>query len=93
MAKTKTQFVCSNCGYVSQRYMGRCANCGAWGTFVEEVVQPEKADRKSRVNLAGQIARVERLGESASKKRHVLIHQLMNSTVSWVVVSYLVQWC
>lgn len=63
MAKTKTQFVCSNCGYVSQRYMGRCANCGAWGTFVEEVVQPEKADRKSRVNLAGQIARVERLGE------------------------------
>lgn len=63
MAKTKTQFVCSNCGYVSQRYMGRCANCGAWGTFVEEVVQPEKVDRKSRVNLAGQIARVERLGE------------------------------
>ena len=63
MAKTKTQFVCSNCGYVSQRYMGRCANCGAWGTFVEEVVQLEKADRKSRVNLAGQIARVERLGE------------------------------
>ncbi len=63
MAKTKTQFVCSNCGYVSQRYMGRCANCGAWGTFVEEGVQPEKADRKSRVNLAGQIARVERLGE------------------------------
>ena len=63
MAKTKTQFVCSNCGYVSQRYMGRCANCGAWGTFVEEVVQHEKADRKSRVNLAGQIARVERLGE------------------------------
>lgn len=63
MAKTKTQFVCSNCGYVSQRYMGRCSNCGAWGTFVEEVIQPEKADRKSRVNLAGQIAKVERLGQ------------------------------
>ena len=63
MAKTKTQFVCSNCDYVSQRYMGRCSNCGAWGTFVEEVIQPEKVDRKSRVNLAGQIAQVERLGE------------------------------
>lgn len=63
MAKTKTQFVCSNCGYVSQRYMGRCSNCGAWGTFVEEAIQPEKADRKSRVNLAGQIAKVERLGQ------------------------------
>lgn len=63
MAKTKTQFVCSNCDYVSQRYMGRCSNCGAWGTFIEEVIQPEKVDRKSRVNLAGQIAQVERLGE------------------------------
>lgn len=63
MAKLKTQFVCSNCGYVSQRYMGRCSNCGAWGTFVEEVIQPEKADRKSRINLAGEIAKVERLDE------------------------------
>lgn len=63
MAKQKTQFVCSNCGYVSQRYMGRCPNCGAWGTLVEEVMQPEKADRKSRVNLAGEIAQVQKLTE------------------------------
>ncbi len=63
MAKTKTQFVCSNCGAISQRYMGRCPNCGAWGTLVEEVQRPEKADRKSRVNLAGQMAKVERLNE------------------------------
>ena len=63
MAHTKTQFVCSKCGFVSQRYRGRCANCGAWGTFVEEVMQPEKVDRKSRVNLAGQVAKVERLDE------------------------------
>lgn len=63
MAKTKTQFVCSNCGYVSQRYMGRCVNCGAWGTLVEEVMQSEKTDRKSRVNLAGEIAKVERLND------------------------------
>lgn len=63
MAKQKTQFVCSNCGYVSQRYMGRCPSCGAWGTLVEEVIQPEKADRKSRVNLAGEIAQVQKLTE------------------------------
>ncbi|SUP52745.1 DNA repair protein RadA [Weissella viridescens] len=43
--------------------MGRCPSCGAWGTLVEEVQQPEKADRKSRVNLAGQTAKVERLDE------------------------------
>ncbi len=63
MAKTRTQFICSNCGYVSQRYMGRCSNCGAWGTLVEEVIRPEGSDRKSRVNLAGQVAKVEHLGD------------------------------
>ncbi|MDR3190827.1 MAG: DNA repair protein RadA [Lactobacillaceae bacterium] len=63
MAKTKTQFVCSNCGYVSQRYMGRCSSCGSWGTLIEEVIRPETADRKSRINLAGQIAKVEHLAE------------------------------
>lgn len=63
MAKVKTQFVCSNCGAVSQRYMGRCPSCGAWGTLVEEVQQPEKADRKSRVNLAGEIAKFEKLAD------------------------------
>ncbi|MCM0582740.1 DNA repair protein RadA [Weissella diestrammenae] len=63
MAKAKTQFVCTNCGYVSQRYLGRCANCGAWGTLVEEVIPTEKVDRKNRVNLAGQVAKVERLNQ------------------------------
>lgn len=63
MAKVKTQFVCSNCGAISQRYLGRCANCGAWGTLEEQVIPSEKIDRKNRVNLAGQEAKVERLGQ------------------------------
>lgn len=63
MAKVKTQFACSNCGAISQRYMGRCPSCGAWGTLVEEVQQPEKADRKSRVNLAGEVAKFEKLND------------------------------
>ncbi|MDR3242075.1 MAG: DNA repair protein RadA [Lactobacillaceae bacterium] len=63
MAKAKTQFVCTNCGYISQRYLGRCSNCGAWGTLLEEVIPSEKTDRKNRVNLAGQMAKVERLNQ------------------------------
>ncbi|QIL51126.1 DNA repair protein RadA [Weissella coleopterorum] len=65
MAKAKTHFVCSNCGDISQRYLGRCSNCGAWGTLVEEVVPSDKVDRKNRVNLAGQVAKVERLNQVA----------------------------
>ncbi len=29
-------FVCSVCGYRSIKYLGRCPNCGEWGTLVEE---------------------------------------------------------
>ena len=37
MAKVKTKFTCQQCGYESVRYMGKCPNCSAWGSFVEEV--------------------------------------------------------
>lgn len=35
MAKTKTQFVCQQCGAVSPGYLGRCPGCGAWNSMVE----------------------------------------------------------
>ncbi len=38
MAKTQTQYVCQNCGRVSARPMGRCPQCGAWGSMVEEII-------------------------------------------------------
>lgn len=45
MAKTRTVYVCQNCGRTSPRWMGRCPNCGEWDTMVEEVVNPEPAHR------------------------------------------------
>ena len=41
MAKIKTRYVCSNCGSVSSRWLGRCSQCGEWNTMVEETVAPE----------------------------------------------------
>jgi DNA repair protein RadA/Sms len=61
MAKVKTQFVCTNCGSTSARYLGRCANCGQWGTLVEEKIQEPQNDRKSRVSLDGRTAKVEKI--------------------------------
>ena len=37
MAKVKSKFVCQNCGYESAGYLGKCPDCGSWGSFVEEV--------------------------------------------------------
>lgn len=37
MAKVKTKWVCQNCGYETPKYIGKCPDCGNWGTLVEEV--------------------------------------------------------
>ncbi|WP_288846843.1 DNA repair protein RadA [uncultured Fructobacillus sp.] len=63
MAKTKTQFICSNCDFISARYLGRCPNCGEWGTFVEEKIQPETTNRKARVGINGKVAKVQAINE------------------------------
>jgi len=40
MAKTRTQWVCQNCGRTTPREMGRCPGCGEWNTMVEVIEQP-----------------------------------------------------
>lgn len=37
MAKLKTKWVCQECGYETAGYLGRCPECLAWGSLVEEV--------------------------------------------------------
>lgn len=39
MAKAKTYYFCQQCGYQSSGWLGRCPECGKFGTFVEEVVK------------------------------------------------------
>ncbi len=36
--KFKTVYICSECGFESPKWGGRCPNCGAWNTLNEEVV-------------------------------------------------------
>ena len=38
MSKIKTAFFCSNCGYESVKWVGKCPACNEWNTFVEEVL-------------------------------------------------------
>src|SRR4051794_17446888 len=43
MAKSKPRsvFVCQKCGAQRSRWEGRCAECGAWNSLVEEIVARE----------------------------------------------------
>ena len=38
MAKAKTYYVCTECGSMQPRWMGKCPDCGSWNTL-EETVQ------------------------------------------------------
>jgi DNA repair protein RadA/Sms len=48
MAKSKSVFVCQQCGAQRPRWEGRCSDCGAWNSFVEErAIAPMKGKRAS----------------------------------------------
>ncbi len=57
MSKTRTNFVCQTCGYISPRWIGKCAECGTWNSFVEEKTtigggESEKAKGVRSLNAA-----------------------------------------
>ena len=49
MAKTRTKYVCNNCGRQSASYMGKCPNCGQFNTY-QEVVEERRSTAKAKQN-------------------------------------------
>ncbi len=54
MAKITTKYICQSCGHETPRWVGKCPDCGAFGTFAEEkVVTPsKKSGLSTRVGAA-----------------------------------------
>ena len=48
VAKVVVQFVCSECGSTSGRWLGRCPGCSAFGTLVEELTGREAEASRTR---------------------------------------------
>ncbi|KPJ70216.1 DNA repair protein RadA [candidate division WOR-1 bacterium DG_54_3] len=42
--KSKTIFICQNCGFQSPKWLGRCSSCGQWNTMIEEVEEEVSAE-------------------------------------------------
>ena len=63
MAKTKTAYVCNECGADFVRWQGQCTECGAWNTISEvRMTAPAKGSRGSTGGYAGAtVAKVIRL--------------------------------
>ena len=62
MAKTKTVFFCTSCGYETPKWMGRCPSCGAFNTMEEHVEKPA-AVGKAKSAPVGQSRKPQRIRE------------------------------
>ena len=49
MAKVKSKYVCQNCGYETAGYLGKCPECGSWGSFVAELSTP--VEKKTEIEV------------------------------------------
>jgi DNA repair protein RadA/Sms len=64
MAKTSTRFVCQSCAAVYPRWMGKCEQCGAWNSMVEEAAPAASSGRRG--GMTG--AKPQPLGAIETKK-------------------------
>ena len=44
--KSKTNYVCRDCGYETPKWLGRCPGCGAWNSFEEQITVPPARIKK-----------------------------------------------
>ena len=62
MAKNKTIFVCSSCGYESPKWMGKCPACNEWNSFYEEKVisnSSSKSGTKKEISKPIELNKIE----------------------------------
>jgi DNA repair protein RadA/Sms len=49
MKDNTTQYICTQCGRVENKWLGRCPDCGSWNSFSEEVVR--KTGKSGKIAL------------------------------------------
>lgn len=49
--KLKTVYICEKCSYQSQKWLGKCPECGGWNTFQEDVID-KKTENKIKAKSA-----------------------------------------
>lgn len=60
MEKSRTVYICQQCGKESLKWLGRCPNCQAWNSFLEQTVKesPNHPKPTSRNNLPSELSRL-----------------------------------
>ena len=80
MAKSKTIYVCSECGYETPKWLGKCPDCGSWNTLVEQEAAPVLRQEEKKLKRApggdAQAVRVDEIPDEAMERRSSGIAEL-----------------
>ncbi len=76
MAKIKTEFVCSECGYRSPKWVGRCLSCGSWNSMVEEIIEEKPAAAgAAKADASFEVQYLENISSAESSRTVTGIHE------------------
>lgn len=53
--KSKVVYICSECGYESAKWIGKCPECDGWNTFAEDVVAVSPTTKKVAQSYASPV--------------------------------------
>jgi DNA repair protein RadA/Sms len=68
MSRSKTIFICQNCGAESSKWIGKCPSCKEWNTYHEEIIVPASSRQAS--HFSGQEKRKPELLDNISSDEH-----------------------
>lgn len=68
MVKSKTQFICQNCGAVYTKWTGKCENCGEWNSLVEQAPVSSGKSAVARGASSGRVLDVQTMRSIAMKE-------------------------
>lgn len=87
MAKTKINYVCTQCGAIQPKWMGKCPDCGSWNTLVENVEAPVSRFASSAVPQAAKstVQKLEQI-DSSEEQRYLTQMEELNRVLGGGIV-------
>ena len=70
MAKIKSVYICSECGYESPKWYGKCPGCGEWNTMNEEIKDTAKAAPTAKTRSLHTYAKPYSINDISTEDEH-----------------------
>lgn len=75
--KPRTIYTCTQCGYQSPKWLGRCPDCQQWNTLQEEVRQEEKGSgTKTTTSTGAAPVKINAIVANDERRAHIGIDEL-----------------